>query len=316
MISQGLARSAGPPPMPDRPAPPARSRFRMLLAFAVIYIGWGSTFLAVRIAVQTVPPFLVGASRNLVAGVVMVGLGLLSGAPWPPRGAWRQAAIIGTCLFVANHGAIAWASRRNPSGITALLVATIPLWIVVLDWTFRGGRRPSPRAAWGLGLGFLGSVLLFLPSSAHGGVVVDRLASAVTAIAAIGWAAGTLTARRAHLSDHAVMATGLPMLVGGAALTVIAAAAGEFAAVRSASLSAASLWAVAYLIVMGSLAGFSAYLYLLKTLPASRVATYAYVNPIVALAIGAAFGGESVAALTLVAAAISLAGVYLSVSDR
>lgn len=302
--------------MPASPSPPARSPFRMLLAFAVIYIGWGSTFLAVRIAVQTVPPFLVGASRNLVAGVAMVGLGLATGATWPARAAWRQAAIIGTCLFVANHGAIAWASRRNPSGITALLVATIPLWIVVLDWTFRNGRRPSPRAAWGLGLGFLGSVLLFLPSSEHGGVVVDRMASAVTAIAAIGWAAGTLTARRAHLSDSVLMATGLPMLVGGAALTLIAAVSGEFGALRTASLSAASLWAVAYLIVMGSLAGFSAYLYLLKTLPASRVATYAYVNPIVALALGAGFGGEPLAALTLVAAAISLAGVYLSVSDR
>lgn len=288
----------------------------MLLAFAVIYVGWGSTFLAVRIAVRTVPPFLVGASRNLVAGVVMVGLGLLSGAAWPRLAAWRQAAVIGTCLFVANHGAIAWASRRNPSGITALLVATIPLWIVVLDWAFRNGRRPSPRAAWGLGLGFLGSVLLFLPSSTQGGPVVDRVASSVTAIAAIGWAAGTLTARRAHLSDSAVMATGLPMLVGGGVLTIIAAAAGEFGALRTSTLSAESVWAVTYLIVMGSLAGFSAYLYLLKTLPASRVATYAYVNPVVALAIGAWLGGESVATLTLAAAAISLAGVYLSVSER
>lgn len=288
----------------------------MLVAFAVIYVGWGSTFLAVRVAVRSLPPFFVGAARNLVAGVVMVGLGLASGARWPPLAAWRQAAVIGTCLFVANHGAIAWASRRNPSGITALLVATIPLWIVVLDWTFRGGRRPSPRAAWGLGLGFVGSVLLFLPSSGAAGTPVDRLAAAVTAIAAVGWAAGTLAARQAHLSDSAVMATGLPMLVGGGALTAIALAAGEARALVAGPVEPASVWALVYLIVMGSLAGFSAYLYLLKTLPASRVATYAYVNPLVALALGAWLGGEAVGATTLVAAATSLAGVYLSVSDR
>jgi drug/metabolite transporter (DMT)-like permease len=293
---------------------PTHSRFRIALAFAVIYLGWGSTFLAVRLAVASIPPFMVGASRNLVAGILMVGAGLATGARWPGVTAWRHALVIGTCLFVANHGAIAWASRRNPSGLTALLVATIPLWIVVLDWAFRGGRRPTARTAWGLGLGFLGSVLLFLPSD--GGPTMDRVASLVTAVAAVSWAAGTLTARSAHLSDSVVMATGLPMLVGGLVLTLLAVAAGEPQALMAADVTASAAWSVVYLIGMGSLAGFSAYLYLLKALPASRVATYAYVNPIVALALGAWLGGETVGALTLVAAAVSLLGVYLSVSER
>lgn len=300
--------------MSASPAHPARSAFWTFVAFAVIYVGWGSTFLAVRLAVVSIPPFLVGASRNLLAGLVMVGVGLASGAPWPAPAAWRQALVIGTCLFVANHGAIAWASRHNPSGITALLVATIPLWIVVLEWAFRGGRRPSVRASVGLGLGFIGSVLLFVPTA--GGPSIDRLASLVTAVAAVSWAAGTLTARRAHLSDVVTVATGLPMLVGGAVLLLLSAAAGELHSLDVGAITPSAAWSVVYLIVMGSLAGFSAYLYLLKTMPASRVATYAYVNPIVALVLGAAFGGEAVGPLTLAAAAISLAGVYLSVSDR
>lgn len=145
---------------------------------------------------------------------------------------------------------------------------------------------------------------------------MDRVASLVTAVAAVSWAAGTLTARSAHLSDSVVMATGLPMLVGGLVLTLLAVAAGEPQALMAADVTASAAWSVVYLIGMGSLAGFSAYLYLLKALPASRVATYAYVNPIVALALGAWLGGETVGILTLVAAAVSLLGVYLSVSER
>ena len=176
-----------------------RAGFWTLAAFGVVYIGWGSTFLAVRVAVGSIPPFLVGASRNLVAGAALVAVALATGAAWPSGRALRQALGIGTLLFVANHGAIAWASTRNPSGITALLVATIPLWIAVLEWVRGVGERPSPRALWGIGLGFVGSVMLFWPvgDTPH----VDPLASLITAGAAISWAAGTLKARRTHLSD-------------------------------------------------------------------------------------------------------------------
>ncbi len=197
-----------------------------LAAFGVIYLGWGSTFLAVRVAVGSIPPFLVGASRNLVAGAALVAVALATGAAWPSGRALRQALGIGTLLFVANHGTIAWASTRNPSGITALLVATIPLWIAVLEWMRGIAERPSPQAMWGIGLGFLGSVLLFWPvgDTPH----VDPLASLITAGAAMSWAAGTLKARRAHLSDSVTMATGLPMLLGGLALAALAGVAGEW----------------------------------------------------------------------------------------
>ncbi len=166
----------------------------------------------------------------------------------------------------------------------------------------------------GIGLGFLGSLLLFWPAgdTPH----IDPLASVVTAAAALSWAAGTLQARRSHLSDSVAMATGLPMLLGGLALAAVAGPAGEWQALRTAEISGAAAGALVYLIVVGSLAGFSAYLFLLRTMPASRVVTYAYVNPVVALVLGAWLGGEGLAVMTVVAAAVSLAGVYLSVSAR
>lgn len=291
-----------------------RSALWTLAAFGVIYIGWGSTFLAVRVAVGSIPPFLVGASRNLLAGAVLIAIGLAAGAKWPSWRSLRQALGIGTLMFVASHGAIAWASTRNPSGITALLVATIPLWIAVLEWLAGVAERPSARTAWGIGLGFLGSILLFWPAGDT--PIIDPLASLVTAMSALSWAAGTLKARRSHLSDSVSVATGLPMLLGGLVLALVAVTFGEWQTLHVAEVTGAAVTALIYLILMGSLVGFSAYLFLLRTMPASRVATYAYVNPIVALALGAWLGGEPLAAMTLIAAAISLAGVYLSVSAR
>lgn len=291
-----------------------RSALWTLAAFGVIYIGWGSTFLAVRVAVGSIPPFLVGASRNLLAGAVLIAIGLAAGAKWPSWRSLRQALGIGTLMFVASHGAIAWASTRNPSGITALLVATIPLWIAVLEWLAGVAERPSARTAWGIGLGFLGSILLFWPAGDT--PIIDPLASLVTAMSALSWAAGTLKARRSHLSDSVSVATGLPMLLGGLVLALVAVTFGEWQTLHVAEVTGAAVTALIYLILMGSLVGFSAYLFLLRTMPASRVATYAYVNPIVALALGAWLGGEPLAAMTLIAAAVSLAGVYLSVSAR
>jgi drug/metabolite transporter (DMT)-like permease len=245
---------------------------------------------------------------------VLTAVGLATGAAWPSWRAMRQALGIGTLMFVASHGAIAWASTRNPSGITALLVATIPLWIAVLEWLAGVADRPSARTAWGIGIGFLGSMLLFWPAGDT--PVIDPLASLVTAVSALSWAAGTLKARRTHLSDSVSVATGLPMLLGGFALALISGVFGEWQTLHVTEVTGAAFTALIYLILMGSLLGFSAYLFLLRTMPASRVATYAYVNPIVALALGAWLGGEPLAAMTLVAAAVSLAGVYLSVSAR
>lgn len=285
----------------------------MLGAFAVIYFVWGSTFLAVRFAVAAIPPFLTGAARNLVAGLVLVGVGLATGASRPTAAALWHALVVGVLLFVANHGAISWASTHNPSSITALLVATIPLWIAGLDWLSGTGKRPSARGGAGMALGFVGTLLLVWP--ARGAPAIDPLAAAVTSIAAIGWAAGTLRQRRMPVSDSTAMSTGLPMLLGGTALLVISALAGELSGFSVGAVTAKAAWSLLYLIVAGSLLGFSAYVFLLKRIPASRVVTYAYVNPVVALVLGTWLGGEAVGPSTLVAAGVSLAGVYLTVSD-
>lgn len=298
----------------SRQAAPAPPSLPLILgAFAVIYFVWGSTFLAVRFAVVSIPPFLTGALRNLVAGVVMVGAALASGAAWPTAAALRHALTVGVLLFVANHGAISWASTRNPSSITALLVATIPMWIAGLDWRLGSGKRPSARGAAGMALGFVGTALLVWP--APGAPAIDPVAAAITSIAAIGWAAGTLRARRITVSDSAAMATGLPMLLGGAVLLVMSIAACEFRGFVPTDVDARAAWSLLYLVVGGSLLGFSAYVFLLRTLPASRVVTYAYVNPVVALVLGTWLGGEAVGPSTLLAAGIGLAGVYLTVSD-
>ncbi len=297
--------------------PPAGTRTPSLQlvvgAFAVIYLVWGSTFLAVRFAVAAIPPFLTGATRNAVAGLVLVVFGIARGATRPTPAAFRQAFVVGGLMFVVNHGGIGWASQRNPSGITALLAATIPIWIVALEWVTGAGRRPSRRTTGGVALGFVGSLLLLWPAA--GAPALDPVAAAVTSAAAMAWAAGTLRARRMPVSDSTALSTGLPMLLGGATLMIVSGASGELRGFAPAAVPAKAVLALLYLIVMGSLLGFSAYVFLLRTMPAARVVTYAYVNPVVALLLGTWLGGEAVGVTTLVAAAISLAGVYLTVSD-
>lgn len=297
------------PPAAPRSAP----LFLVVGAFAVIYVVWGSTFLAVRFAVEAIPPFLTGAARNLVAGLVLVAVGGAAGATRPRAAALWQALVVGVLLFVANHGAIGWASKHNPSSITALLVATIPIWIAALDWLFGAGRRPSPRAGAGIALGFLGTLLLLWPAA--GAPAIDPLAAAVTSVAAIGWAAGTLRARRLPVADSTAVSTGLPMLLGGSVLLLVSWLTGEFTGFDPAAVPPKASLSLLYLIVMGSLLGFSAYVFLLRTIPAARVVTYAYVNPVVALLLGTWLGGEVVGPSTLIAAAVSLGGVYLTVSD-
>ena len=285
----------------------------VLAAFAVIYLVWGSTFLAVRFAVVSISPFLTGAARNLVAGTLLVALGMARGGGGLTLRAVWQALVVGTLMFLVNHGAISWASQRNPSGITALLAATIPIWIVALEWVGGAGMRPSARTGVGVALGFAGSLLLLWPSAAA--PTIDPWAAAATMAAAIAWAAGTLRARRMRVSDSPLLSSGLPMVLGGLTLLIVSWASGELTGFRPTDVPARAALSLLYLIVMGSLLGFSAYVFLLRTIPAARVSTYAYVNPVVALLLGAWLGGETVGITTLLAAAVSLAGVYVVVSE-
>ena len=282
---------------------------RVWAALATIYVVWGSTFLAIAVAVRDLPPFLAMSLRHLIAGALLfawvwrrrrgrLGLG---------RREWAAAFIFGGALFLAGHGGLAWAQQDVPSGVAALLVGTIPLWFAILA-RVAFGERLGGRALVGLVLGFAGLALLVDPSGEAGAKPVGAL---VIAFGAFAWAGGSLWSRRLPLPPDTLLSAAMGMLAGGTLLAVAGAVSGELDDVR---FTAEALAATAYLVVFGSLIGFSAYVWLLKVVPASTVSTYAYVNPVIAVLLGWAFNDEAITGRTLIAGAAIVVGVALMVS--
>ncbi len=280
-------------------------------AFGAIYLVWGSTYLAIKIALESLPPFLLMGARSTVAGAALYLWARLRGAASPQRSRWRTGAIVGVLLFVGGHGGLAWSQQYVPSGVAALVVATIPIWMSLLEWR-RSGVAPLARVWLGLGLGVAGVALLADPSDAFGGRPVDAIGLVVLVACSLAWAIGSIHARHAPLPDDPGLSAGMALLAGGASLLVIAGLAGQVASLPH--VSARSAAALAYLIVLGSIVGFGAYVWLLRVSTPARVSTYAYVNPIVALTVGWAIAGEALSPRVLVAAAILLAGVAAIVS--
>jgi drug/metabolite transporter (DMT)-like permease len=287
----------------------AAPRWKLVAAFAAVYIVWGSTYLAIRFAIETLPPFLMAGVRFLVAGSVLYGWARLRGAPRPRLLEWRSALVVGGMLLLGGNGGVVWAQKTVPSGVAALLVASEPLWIVLLDWLPPRPVRPSGRVLLGLGVGFAGVALLVAPWEGSG--AVDPVGSLVIVLAAASWAAGSLYSRRAPLPGSPLAATGMQMLAGGALLTATGLGAGEAAHFDPAAVSAASVAGFAYLVVFGSLVAFTAYVWLLRHAPASKVATYAYVNPVIAVVLGWALAGEQIGVRTVVGAAVIVGAVAL-----
>ncbi|HXJ36957.1 MAG TPA: EamA family transporter [Candidatus Eisenbacteria bacterium] len=283
---------------------------RVWAALLVVYVVWGSTYLAIRIAIETLPPFLMAAVRFLVAGTVLYAWAIRRGdrardvPGWPQ---WRATAIIGAALMLGGNGGVVWAEGRIASGIAALLVATLSLWMALITWLVEG-VRPSRLALVGLPLGFAGLALLIGPVETTG---IDPLGVAVCALASLSWAAGSIYSRHAPLPRRSLVATAMEMICGGVWLLLAGLAKGEWALVRPAAFSAASVGALVYLIVMGSLLAFSAYIWLLREAPTSLVATYAYVNPVVAVALGWLVKDEPISARMVVAGAVILFSVVL-----
>ena len=281
---------------------------RVWAALLTIYVVWGSTFLAIAVVVRDLPPFLSMALRHLVAGA------LLFAWAWSRRrgelrlGAreWGAAALFGGLLFLVGHGGLAWAQQEVPSGIAALLVGTIPLWFALIAW-IAFGERLGGRALVGLVLGFAGLVLLVDPSGEEG---ARPAAAAVIAFAAFAWAAGSVWSPRLPLPDDTLLAAAMGMLAGGTLLAVVSGFTGEL---DDARFTSEALAATAYMIVVGSLIGFSAYVWLLKVAPAAKVSTYAYVNPVIAVVLGWAFNDEVITGRTLLAGAAIVVGVALMV---
>ena len=289
---------------------PREHRLRLLLAFAAVYVLWGSTYLAIRFAIDTIPPFLMAGLRHGIAGVAIVWWARRRRAAWPSAAEWRTAAIVGPLLLLGGNGGVSWAEQRVPSGLAALLVAAVPLWAVTIDWLRPGGARPGRATILGLVTGFLGVAILVNPRAGDA-ARVDPVGAMVLIVAAVSWAGGSIVARHAKSAPSPLMATGANMLTGSAALLVTGLLAGDFARFHPAAVSARSSLALAYLIVFGSVAGFTAYIWLLRHTAPAKATTYAYVNPVVAILLGWALGNEPITLRIALAAAVIISGVVM-----
>ncbi len=292
------------------------TRWRVLAAFAAIYLIWGSTYLGIRFAIETLPPFLMAGVRFIVAGTALYGWLRLRGVPRPTRANWAAAALVGALLLLGGNGIVTWAEQRVPSGLAALLVATVPLWMVLLDWLRPGGTRPSGQVILGLACGLAGMALLIGPTDLAGNGALDPVGALALVLATLSWSVGSLYSRRASLAQSPLLATGMEMLMGGLLLLAAGSLTGEWARLNLGGVSLLSVAALGYLIVFGSLIAFSAYVWLLRVTTPARAATYAYVNPVVAVFLGWALAGEPLNARILLAAAIIIAAVVIITSER
>ncbi len=289
----------------------APSRTALVVAFAAIYLIWGSTYLGIRVAVESMPPFLMAAGRFLLAGGALFTFLKLRGAAWPTAKQWRINAIIGTFLLLGGNGAVSWAEQFVPSGITALLIGVSPLFIVLTEWVWPGGERPSAATMGALLLGFAGVTWLAAPweNPAEGGLNLGGVAAIL--LACVSWSVGSIYSRRSKHGTDLFLASSMQMLAGGVALTIVALIHHDFAALNFAAITPKAWWAFSYLVVVGSLVGFSTFVWLMKHSTPARVSTYAYVNPVVAVFLGWLLLQEPIGPRTLVASAIIVASVAI-----
>ena len=297
-------------------APSAASgarRSHVIAAFAALYTIWGSTYLAIHYAVETIPPFLMGGTRFVIAGLILYALARQRGAVAPTRPQWRAATVTGILLLVGGNGAVIWSEQHVASGLVALIVAIVPLWMVTLDWLRPGGTRPGRAVFLGLALGLIGLVLLIGPDAigARGASRIDARAALVPVVGSLLWALGSIFSRYAPRPSSAQLTTGMQMLAGGAAFLVVSLIAGEPRHFTFAAVTTPSWLGYLYLVTFGSLLGFTAYIYLLGATTPAKASTYAYVNPVVAVILGWAVVGEPLTPRMLAAAAIILGAVAL-----
>lgn len=286
----------------------------VIAAFAAVYILWGSTYLAIRFAVESLPPLLMAAARFLVAGSVLYGVMAIRGRT-EPVGAreWRAAFAVGALLLLGGNGLVVWAEQTVESGVASLLVATAPAWMVLFEWMRPTGDRPTWRVWVGLVLGFVGIAVLAGPGEWAGGAV-DPLGAAALVLASITWSAGAIYSRAAPLPGVRLQSAAMQMIAGSALLFVASAITGEFGSVDVSAFTWKSVAAWVYLIVFGSLIGFSAYTWLLQVSTPARVSTTSYVNPVVAVILGWLIAGEAVTPRVAVAAVVIIAGVIAMIA--
>ena len=282
---------------------------KIWIALLALYIVWGSTYLAIRFAVETIPPFFHAGLRFLISGLILVLWRRAAGDAVPTRVQWKSVAIIGTLLLLGGNGLVSFAEQRIASGVAALIVGTTPLWLVLIESLRPGGVKPTWLSMVGLLIGLGGIYLLVGPSASTGKLQFDTIGTVAVIAAAFLWALGSIYSRSADIPKSALMTTGAEMLAGSVPLFLVSLALGEWSRFNIAQVSTESWLGLIYLITFGSMVGFVAYIWLLQNAPISLVATYAYVNPLVAVLLGAWFASEPLTSRTLAAAGIIIGSV-------
>lgn len=293
-----------------------RATWKTFLAFAIIYFVWGSTFLAIRVGVHEVPPLLLAAMRFSVAGAVLFGWMIAKGERLPNGRQWASAILLAFLSFVIAYGILFWAEQRVPSGIAAVILAMIPVFIALSEIVILRTSRLSVRLAMALLIGIGGVVVLMSRSLNLGGAAIDTVSALGLICGSICWSVASVLTRKLPLPESKVMSSGLQMLAGGAMLTLAAAALGEFRDFHPAAVSREAWFSLIYLIVFGSIVGFTAYVWLIHHESPTKVGTYAYVNPVVAVVVGYFLGGESIGLRTILGTLFVLVSVVVITTTR
>ncbi|OQX64689.1 MAG: EamA family transporter [Anaerolinea sp. 4484_236] len=290
---------------------------RIWIALIAVYLIWGSTYLAIRYVVETIPPFMAGGARFISVGIGLYFWRISKGDPVPTRRQWRDAGVIGLLLLVGGNGLVSWSEQFVPSGIAALLISTVPIWMVVIESLRPGGEKPRVKAIIGLALGFGGIVLMIGPGELSREIgALHPLGLIALPVGALLWSLGSVYSKSADLPSSSLMTTSVEMLVGSAGLFIVSMLRGEWRIFDLGAVENASWIGLVYLAIVGSLGGFVAYAYLLRNAPISLVSTYAYVNPVIAILLGAWIAHESLNGRTILAAAVILGAVILITNAR
>lgn len=287
------------------------SRWKIVAAFAVIYLVWGSTFLAIRVGVREVPPFLLAGMRFVAAGVLLYGWMRLKGTGSPTLREWGAAGLVAVPFFVLDYGLVFWAEQRVPSGVTAVMMATIPVFMALSEILLMKTQRLTARLGLSLIVGMLGVGVLVSHSASFGDAPIDRPGALALIVGAVSWAIGSAIIPRLPLPASKAMSSGAQMLAGGMLLTLVALVLGEFRGFHLQAVSVRAWIALAYLIGAGSILAFTAYVWLIHHESPTKVGTYAYVNPVVAVILGYFLGGETVGLRTMCGTALVLGSVVV-----
>jgi len=292
------------------------SRLQLVTAFAAVYIIWGSTYLAIKFAIISFPPFLMAGFRFLISSLIMLGIARLFSKEKIKIAFWKDAFIVGGALLLGGNGGVVWAEQVVPSGVTALIVATVPIWMVLFDWIHPHGNKPTLKIIVGLFLGLAGLIVMVSPTSLLAGEHVNPIGVGALLFATCAWAAGSVYSRKADLPKSKFLTVAMEMFAGGILLVLTGTIFGEWNNFHITNLSTESIAAFFYLIASGSVIGFTAYIWLLEAAGPARTSTYAYVNPLIAVVLGWMIGGEEITSRVIFASVFIILGVVFIITKK